>query len=96
MVYCETKEKMYDFERRMKEDYGFEFIQAYSRGLLTGPWMYFNLNTKFMFYGNVGVNLLSGPVIGEHALKMDEFVQIAGIYKKYNGKSLLSFTGERK
>lgn len=94
MVYCETKEKMYDFRERMKENYGFEFIPAYSGGLLTGPWMYFNLNTRFMFYGNIGVNVLSGPVIGEHALTMDEFVQIADIYKKYEGKSLLAFTEE--
>ena len=94
LVYCETKEKMYGFERTLKERYGFEFIRAYSGGLLVGPWMYVNLNTGFMFYGNVGADIISGPVIGDHALTMEEFILIADIYQKYRGFSLLVFSEE--
>ena len=98
MVYCETKEKMYEFRKKLYEEYDFIFIDAYSGGLPTGPWIYANLNSKFMFYGNIGVNLLSGPVVGDHALTMEEFIQIADIYRKYKGYSLLVFSeeGQRK
>ena len=83
MVRCETTEKMYEFRDRMEKDYGFEWIDAASGGIPYGASMFINLTTGFMFYCNLGVNNLSGPWIGDKAISMYEFIQIAEIYRKH-------------
>ncbi len=91
MVRCETTEKMYEFRKRMEKEYGLEWIDAASGGIPYGAGMFINLNSGLMFYCNLGANNLSGPWIGNKAISMDEFVQIAEIYRKHTEKGLFDF-----
>ena len=80
LVYCETREKMESYARMLHEEHGFKRINVNPGNIPRGPWVYVNLNTMLMFHGNIGVNVLEGPVIGNHALTMDDFLQIVKIY----------------
>ena len=91
LVYCETIEKTYEFEEELQDKFGFIGIPASGGALPSGPWIYANLNTKYMFIGKIGVNLLSGPVVGNHALTRTEFLEIVNIFMKYEGLSMLVF-----
>ena len=91
LVYCETREKMEAYARMLQKEYGFKKIYVNPGTIPRGTWIYINLNTKLMFHGNIGVDVLDGPVVGNHALTMDEFILIADIYRKYEGHRLLVF-----
>ena len=94
LVYCETREKMEAFARMLQKEYGFKKIYVNPGTIPRGPWIYINLNTKLMFHGNIGVDVLKGPVVGDHAITMEEFLQIVRIYRKYEGYGLLNFEGK--
>jgi hypothetical protein len=57
------------------------------------PWMYIDITRKLYAYGMPGIAIV--PVIGEHAITLDEFKTIYAIYKKYEGKELFTFYKER-
>ncbi len=52
-------------------------------------WVYVSISRKQYAYGKLGVSIIAA--MGHHAIRMDEFMAIYNIYKKYEGKSLLSF-----
>ena len=93
LVYCETVNEMEEFARILNKDYGIHRIDVNPGSIPRGPWLYVNLNTGLMFHGNIGVNVLGGPVIGGHALKMHEFLGILNTYSKYDGLGILEFGG---
>ena len=45
--------------------------------------IYVNINSKVYTWGMGGVGL--SPIIGNHAIHIEEFKQIYGIFKKYSG-----------
>ena len=45
--------------------------------------LYVNINSKVYTWGMAGVGL--SPIIGNHAIHIDEFKEIYGIFKKYSG-----------
>jgi broad specificity phosphatase PhoE/rRNA maturation protein Nop10 len=52
-------------------------------------WVYVNMNSKLYAYGIYGIKVTKE--FGGHAVTIDEFKAIYGIFKKYDGKSLLEF-----
>lgn len=54
------------------------------------PWIFINITRKQYAYGMPGASL--AVPIGNHAITIDEFKTIYGIYKKYEGKELFCFT----
>ena len=91
LIYCETVDRMNEFARILHDSYGLKKIDANPGSIPRGPWIYANLNTKLMFHGNIGVDVLGGPVIGGHAIMMEEFIDILEMFKKYDGLRLLQF-----
>ena len=91
LVYCDTTEKMEKFSYSIYQQYGINRINANPGSIPRGPWLYVSLNGKLQFHGNIGVDVLGEPVIGNHAITMDEFIIIANIYQKYENKRLLVF-----
>jgi hypothetical protein len=91
LIYCETVDKMHEFARILHDSYGLTKIDANPGSIPRGPWIYANLNTKLMFHGNIGVDVLGGPVIGGHAILMEEFIDILEMFKKYDGLKMLQF-----
>ncbi len=45
--------------------------------------LYVNINSKVYTWGMAGVGL--SPIVGNHAIHIDEFKEIYGIFKKYSG-----------
>lgn len=56
-------------------------------------WVHINITRKQYAYGMPGQEL--AKAIGNHAITIDEFKTIYGIYKKYSGKGLFVFNSER-
>ena len=54
--------------------------------------IYVNINSKVYTWGMAGVGL--GPVVGNHAIHIDEFKQIYGIFKKYSKFTFSIYTEE--
>lgn len=68
---------------------GFKVHEVYRGGwsFVTGVWI--NLNNKIIAFGMPGVRCFEE--IGHHAITIDEFKMIYGIYKKYDGKEPFVF-----
>lgn len=56
-------------------------------------WAHVNISSKQYAYGMPGV-ALAAP-LGNHAITIEEFKTIYGIYKKYDGKDLFTFKSVR-
>ena len=54
--------------------------------------IYVNINSKVYTWGMAGVGL--SPVVGDHAIHIDEFKQIYEIFKKYSGFTFSIYTKE--
>ena len=57
-------------------------------------WVFVNITHKLYAYGMPGVGIVKP--IGNHAITLDEFYQIYGIYEKYAGLELMCFTKEEQ
>lgn len=68
---------------------GFIVHEVYRGGWssVTGVWI--NLNNKIIAFGMPGVRCFEE--IGHHAITIDEFKMIYGLYKKYDGKDPFVF-----
>ena len=64
-----------------------------SHGCFGCPWCYVHLSRKRYAYGMPGV-AITRP-IGGHAITLEEFRTIYGIYRKYQGKEIFVFREER-
>lgn len=53
------------------------------------PWVFINITNKLYAYGMPGVEIIKP--IGDHAITIDEFMQIYNIYEKYKGLNLMEF-----
>jgi len=56
--------------------------------------IYVNINTRVYTWAMAGVAL--SPIVGNHAIHIDEFIQIYGIFKKYSGFRLSLYTEEEQ
>ena len=56
------------------------------------PWVFVDINTKLFRSGKPGICF--GPVIGDHAVTVKEFITIYNIYKKYAGLDPLEMKKE--
>jgi len=57
-------------------------------------WAFVNITHKLYAYGMPGVGIVKP--IGNHAITLDEFYQIYGIYEKYDGLELMAFSKEEQ
>lgn len=57
------------------------------------PWIFVDLNQKL--YGRAMIGVKFGTIIGDHAIREEEFYTIYKIYKQYEGKDLFTFKKER-
>lgn len=57
-------------------------------------WAFVNITHKLYAYGMPGVGIVKP--IGNHAITLDEFYQIYGIYVKYDGLELMAFSKEEQ
>ena len=62
------------------------FTKKYSGYYAFCPWVFIDVINMTYCFGKPGVSF--GPVICEHAITVEEFEKIWGIYKKYKGKRL--------
>lgn len=53
------------------------------------PWIYVNLNNKVYAFGMPGIKITQE--FGNHAVTIEEFVEIYNIFEKYQGKKPLEF-----
>ena len=65
---------------------GFELCKGWWTGV---DWIYININSKTYMGGMPGISVTT-PV-GEHAITIEEFKAIYSVFKKYEGKTVLSF-----
>lgn len=68
------------------EKEGFELCKGWWRGV---DWIYININSKTYMGGMPGISVTT-PV-GGHAITIEEFKAIYSVFKKYEGKTVLSF-----
>lgn len=68
---------------------GFKVHEDYRGGWKTVTGVWINLNNKMIALGMPGIRCFEE--IGHHALTIDEFKIIYGIYKKYEGKKPFEF-----
>lgn len=92
LVVWESDEELIKLNAILKED------KYESKGHVHAPvefgnficnWIFINLTQKISYKGAPGIAF--APVIGEHAIKVDEFITIRNIYKKYEGLKLREF-----
>lgn len=57
------------------------------------PRIFIDLNQKL--YGRARIGVRFGTIIGNHAIREEEFYTIYKIYKQYEGKELFTFKKER-
>lgn len=78
-----------DFIKFLRKE-GFEYWQN-GKGFFDGvDWVYVNLNSKLIAPGMPGISVTTH--VGNHAVTIDEFKQIYGIFKKYEGLKPLEFS----
>ena len=65
------------------------FRSAYLKGCYGCSWVFVSITCKTFAYGMPGIKIVQ-PV-GNHAVTIDEFRTIYGIYKKYDGLEPLVF-----
>ncbi|MBR6021830.1 MAG: hypothetical protein IK066_05360 [Kiritimatiellae bacterium] len=65
---------------------GFEY--AWYHGHWGCEWIYVNITKKEFAYGMPGVAITT--VTGNHAITKEEFLQIYGIFKRYDGEPLFA------
>ena len=71
----------------LSEDFKVHEVYRGGWSFVTGVWI--NLNNKILAFGMPGVRC--SEEIGHHAITVDEFKMIYGIYKKYDGKDPFVF-----
>lgn len=82
-----------DFYKWLKSE-GFELWES-SKGLFRGViWVYININSRLFAPGIPGIPITL-PIVGDHAITIDEFKAIYAILKKYEGKDIFVFHEER-
>ncbi|MBR6251567.1 MAG: hypothetical protein IKR17_10305 [Bacteroidales bacterium] len=57
------------------------------------PWVFINITHKLYAYGMPGIEIIKP--IGDHAITIDEFMQIYKIYDKYMGLNTLEFEEDK-
>lgn len=72
--------------------------EGFSQHRVTGyspicPRIFVDLNQKLYARARIGVKF--GTIIGNHAIREEEFYTIYKIYKQYEGKELFTFKKER-
>ena len=75
------------------ESEGFNFGQLGHGCYSNVWWVYINLTSKLYIYGMPGIKMTN--TICNHAITIDEFKTIYGIYKKYEGKDIFVFHKKR-
>ena len=71
------------------------FRHAWYKGHYSNcDWVFVNITQKLYAYGMPGVCIVKP--LGNHAITLDEFYQIYGIYEKYDGLELMVFTEEEQ
>ena len=87
LVYDKSLESVHAPFFKWLHDEGFTF--AGYHGNYGCCWTHVNITRKQYAYGMPGVPLVTP--IGNHAITIEEFMIIYGIYKKYEGKAPLIF-----
>ena len=77
----------YEFLRRNGYTYGS------NKGSYGCPWVHVDITTKQYAHGMPGVEIVG--TIGDHAITISEFMTIYNIFRKYEGKCLFVFNGNR-
>ncbi len=71
------------------------FVSWGRKGTFLGvDWIYINITSKVFASGMPGVGIT--PVIGNHAITLEEFMTIYEFYKKYEGLGPLQMTEEEQ
>ena len=70
------------------------FRQAWHKGHYGCDWVFVNITHKLFAYGMPGYGIVQP--IGDHAITLDEFYQIYGIYTKYEGLEMMCFSKEEQ
>ncbi|MBR4272815.1 MAG: hypothetical protein IKQ30_08255 [Bacteroidales bacterium] len=71
------------------------FKHAWYKGHYSScDWVFINITNKLYAYGMPGIEIIKP--IGNHAITIDEFMQIYNIYEKYKGLSTLEFEEDKK
>ena len=71
------------------------FKHAWYKGHYSScDWVFINITNKLYAYGMPGIEIIKP--IGNHAITIDEFMQIYNIYEKYKGLSTLEFEEYKK
>ena len=65
----------------------FEWIK-HSSSLPKGQWFFININTKICRVGLIGVGIVK-ELVGKHAISVNDFINIAEIFKKYENYKFL-------
>lgn len=82
-----------DFYKWLESE-GFERWKK-GKGIFDGViWVYVNINSRLFTPGMPGIPITS-PIIGDHAITIDEFKTIYAIFKKYEGKDIFVFHKDR-
>jgi hypothetical protein len=70
------------------------FKHAWYKGHYSScDWVFINITNKLYAYGMPGVEIIKP--IGNHAITIDEFMQIFNIYDKYKGLNALEFAEDK-
>ena len=70
------------------------FRHAWQKGHHGCDWVFVNITHKLFAYGMPGYGIVRP--IGDHAITLDEFYRIYGIYEKYEGLELMVFSKEEQ
>ncbi len=89
LVYDESLKEGYEsnFYKWLREN-GFKSWGKH--GFFDGcPWIFVNLNNKIYAFGMPGIQITQE--FGNHAVTIDEYMEIYNIFEKYQGKKTLEF-----
>ena len=70
------------------------FRSAYLKGCWGCSWVFVSITCKTYAYGMPGIKIVQP--LGNHAVTIDEFRQIYGLYKKYEGLAPLQFESQQQ